>query len=176
MKALSSSLVVVVCATAATLAAGIQSMDKGMGKDSKGKATGAMESTYTGCVESVNHGAAFVLTHITDGRMDATHDMPMKSNTPKNGGMPMEGDTSMSHDSMTPKADGAGAMDPAAMRGAPSTVLLNGRSDFAKHVGEKVSVSGTLSKASPGSMRDDLDALSVASLKVVAKACSLDGK
>jgi hypothetical protein len=117
-----------------------------------------MKSTYTGCVEAVNHGGSFVLTHISDSHMNE-----------------MPGDKSMTHDTMMPKAD-ADPMDHGASHMMASAVVLSGRSDLRKHIGQRVAVTGTLSKGSPGHGRDDLNTLSVRSLKVVAKACPQEGQ
>jgi hypothetical protein len=153
MKMFSSSLTILIGATVATLAAGAQSS-----KSMDQPAMGAMKAAYTGCVEAVNHGGAFLLTHVSDGQMAAKHgDMPMK------------------HDRMMQKAD-ADSMDHAAMPMLPAAVVLTGRSDLRKHAGQRVAVTGTLSQGSAGSARDDLNTLSVDSLKIVAKACSQEGR
>ena len=39
-----------------------------------------MPMTYTGCVESINHGAAFALTHLSDDHMMNSHGAAMKNN------------------------------------------------------------------------------------------------
>jgi len=57
-----------------------------------------------------------------------------------------------------------------------TTVVLSGRSDLRKHIGQKVTVTGALSKGSPSSGRDDLNTLAVKSLKVIAKACSQEAQ
>jgi hypothetical protein len=88
--------------------------------------------TYTGCVEAVNHGGSFLLTHI------GQHAAPMTD-----------------HDDMMATA-----------------VALSGRSDLKKHVGQKVTISGTLAHAMADEMKTRPDTLTVASLKVVAKSCS----
>ena len=54
----------------------------------------------------------------------------------------------------------------------PSAVVLTGRSDLKKHVGQKVTVTGSLSHGMSETMSNDRDTLAVASLKVVAKSCS----
>lgn len=68
----------------------------------------------------------------------------------------MRGDMAMKHDDqMMAKA-----------------LSLAGSGNFRKHAGHKVSVTGSLSDGSMGTMRDDLSTLTVTSLKVIAKSCS----
>jgi len=95
-----------------------------------------------------------VLTHVTSGRMDAMQDSARTG-----------------QDAMMPKSDTMPADHDGGMT-MSSVVTLTGRSDFRKHVGQKVSVTGTLSKGSTSSMHDGGETLSVRSLKVLAKACS----
>jgi hypothetical protein len=61
-----------VVAMSVTAAAGAQST-KGMERPSKGN---PMSMTYTGCVESVNHGGTFLLMPMANEKMDM---MPSKS-------------------------------------------------------------------------------------------------
>jgi len=51
-------------------------------------------------------------------------------------------------------------------------VALTGRSDLSKHVGQKVTVTGSVSHGMSETMPNDRDTLAVTSLKVVAKSCS----
>ena len=115
-----SSAAIVVAVSAPVLAQAGKDMDKPAMSDSM------MKATYTGCVELVNHGGMFLLTHVVDG-----------------------------HQMMTPGA-----------------LVLTGPANLKKHVGRKVTVMGSLSKGATGTLRSDLDTLTVGSLKVVAKACS----
>lgn len=110
-------------------------------------------TTYTGCVEAVNHGGTYLLTHIDS---DAA----------------MHGDTTMHND--TGKMEkGHMPMDDAKMEGMSSPVVaLAGSFNLKKHVGQKVSVAGSLSQDAMGAMRHDVSTLTVSSLKVVAKSCS----
>src|SRR5512138_2132164 len=62
-----------VVAMSVTAAAGAQST-KAMGKPSKGD---TMSMTYTGCVQSVNHGGVFLLTQV-DGAGSVHSDMSVK--------------------------------------------------------------------------------------------------
>ena len=115
-------LTTAVVAMSVTAAVGAQST-KAVRQPSKG---GTTSMTYTGCVESVNHGATFLLTQIDSG---------------------------------------AGAM--------PSkSFALAGSTDFNKHVGQKVSVTGSLSDASMGTMPKHVSTLTIKTLKVMPKSCS----
>jgi uncharacterized membrane protein YgdD (TMEM256/DUF423 family) len=98
---------------------------------SKSAMSASMSSTFTGCVEVVNHGGIFLLTHLDADESKAASDH------------------------MT-----------------PGTVLLAGSSKLKKHVGQKVTVMGSLSKGTMGRLRSDVDTLTLGSLKVVAKSCS----
>lgn len=149
-----------VVAMSVTAALGAQSA-KAMGTPSKGD---TMSMTYTGCVESVNHGGAFLLTKV--------HDMGAES---------MHGDTSMKHhDDMAMKGGAAKTMQdeqtPMAeqkMDAMPSkSFALAGSANLIKHVGQKVSVTGSLSDGSMGTMRQDVSTLTIKTLKVIAKSCS----
>ena len=52
----------------------------------------------------------------------------------------------------------------------PTTVALTGRSDLRKHVGQKITVTGSLSHGMSETMSNDRDTLAVSTLKVVAKS------
>ena len=110
-----------------------------------------MNVTYSGCIEAVN-GGSFLLTHVGDDHQtgSAIKRMPTMMNQ----------DAMMKTDSeMAKKAE-------------PSTVVLTGRSDLKKHVGQKVTVTGSLSHGMSETMSNNRDTLAVASLKIVAKSCS----
>ena len=130
-----------VVAVSLTAAVGAQST-AAMGKPSQGD---AMRMTYTGCVESVNHGAAFLLTGVERGGAESMH-----------------GDVAMKHrEDVTVKDT------------KPSTSFaLAGSANLSKHVGQKVSVTGSLSDGSTGTMRPDVSTVTVKTLKVIAKSCS----
>ena len=124
-----------------------------------------MNMTYTGCVEAVNHGGSFLLTHVGGDHQSgpAVKRMPTMMNH----------DAMMKTDSETAKKDDPSASNE--MHGdhmMPSAVVLTGRSDLKKHVGQKVTVSGSLSHGMSETMSSDRSTLAVASLKVVAKSCS----
>jgi hypothetical protein len=117
-----------------------------------------MGVTYTGCVEAVNHGGSFLLTHVGDdpaAMMHHDHDEMMKHDAEmaKKDEPPMSNE--MSGDHMT-----------------QTTVALTGRSDLRKHVGQKITVTGSLSHGISETMSNDRDTLAVSTLKVVAKSCS----
>jgi hypothetical protein len=158
-------LTTVVVAMSVTAAVGAQST-RAVGKPSKGD---AMSMTYTGCVESVNHGAAFLLTKI-DGPESMRGEMSMKHQdgmAMKHDEMAMKGDAAktMKHE-QTPMADEK-------MAGMPSkSFALTGSANLNKHVGQKVSVTGSVSEGSMGTMRQDVSTLTIKSLKVIAKSCS----
>jgi len=136
--------------------------EKAMHQQDKGD---TMSATYTGCVESVNHGAAYLLTKIDSGA----------------GSESMHGDKAMTHhDDMATKSGAATTMqqEQAPMAGdkmdemAPKSFALAGSTDLKKHVGQKVSVTGSLSDGSMGTMRQDLPTLTIKTLKVIVKSCS----
>ena len=154
----------VVVAVSVTAAASAQSA-KVTGKPSKAD---AMSMTYTGCVESVNHGDAFLLTKI-DGQESMRGDMTLKQ----------QDDMPMKHDDMAMKSDSAKTMQHEQMPMAGEKMAPMSSKSFAltgsnlgKHIGQKVSVTGSLSDGSMGAMHQDLSTLTVKTLKVIAKSCS----
>ena len=143
-----------------TAVVGAQSA-KAMHQPSNGN---TMNMTYTGCVESVNHGAAFLLTNADPGSEE-----------------PMHGDKTMKHhDDMAMKRDAAKTTQPEQTTMADEkkdpmsskSLALTGSTGLSKHVGQKVSVTGSLSDGSMGTMRQDLSTLTIKTLKVIAKSCS----
>ena len=59
------------------------------------------------------------------------------------------------------------------MDGMPSkSFALAGSANLNKHVGQKVSVTRSLSEGSMGTMHQDVSTLTIKSLKVIAKSCS----
>ena len=144
MKSMWSAAIVIVVASAAVCAQSGKEMDKSMKGDKA-------PMTYTGCVESVNHGGSYVLTHLTEAhQMGMGHDGTMKK------GMKDESASSAMHgDHMM-----------------TSSLVLEGPSDLKTHVGQRITVTGSVSKRSmDAGMNDDLGTLTVGSLKVVGKAC-----
>lgn len=121
------------------------------GQDMKMGETMKMKTSYTGCVAAGADGSSFLLTHVSGEHAMMQHDGMMKPDAgmmKADGGM-HDGD----HDKMS------------------NDVVLTGRSDLKKHVGQKVTVSGSLSRATP-EMSTDRDTLTVTALKVVGKSCS----
>jgi len=130
-----------------------------------------MTVTYTGCVESVNHGAAFLLTKIDSGSTDAMHaDKTMKHDDD----MAMKhDDTAMKSDAAKPMQKGQTAMADDKMDAMSSqSFALVGAKNLSKRVGQKVSVTGSLSDGSMGTMRQGVSTLTIKTLKVIAKSCS----
>jgi len=149
-----------VVAMSVTAAVGAQST-KAKGKGPK---PDTMRMTYTGCVQSINHGGTFMLTNVDN--MGATS---------------MHGDATMAHDDQMPiHADAArtAAHDATAVTGEemdtmPSkSFILAGSGNLSRHVGQKVSITGSLSDGAMRTMRRDVSTLTVKTLKVVAKSCS----
>ena len=99
------------------------------GKDMNGsKMAGTMSTEYTGCIEAVNHGGSFLLTHLGNK-------------------MAMNGDAMVN----TPTNDDAG--DSGNMHSdhmMADSVALTGRKDLKKHAGQKVVVTGSLSHGMSG--------------------------
>jgi hypothetical protein len=120
-----------------------------------------MPMTYTGCVESINHGAAFALTHLSDEHMMGNHGAAMKNDDMMK----------MKDEAMKGSAEGGGSIDVM----TPSALLLTGRFNMRKHTGQEIRVTGVVSKADQAMPRE-LDSLSVSSFKVVAKSCTLEAQ
>jgi hypothetical protein len=154
MKVMLGSLVVVAAVSAAVSAQTGQGMDKPA-------MAGKMTTTYTGCVEAVNNGSAWQLTHLTDDREKGMKDNGMAA---KDDGTAMKKDDGMAMEK-----------DPGPMMNGKSTlpklVSLTGSSDLKKHVGQRVTVTGSLSAEFTGPMQSEIRTLTVSSLKVVAKSC-----
>jgi hypothetical protein len=79
----------------------------------------------------------------------------------------MPGDTAkpMQHEQM-PMADEKMDMMPS------KSFVLAGAANLSKHVGHKVSVTGSLADGAIGTMRQDVSTLTIKTLKVIAKSCS----
>ena len=153
-------------AMSVTAAVGAQS-EKAMGTPSNGD---MMSMTYTGCVESVNHGGAFLLTKVDGVGAGSMHD---------DKAMKHHEDMAMKHDDMAMKSDAAATMPqeqtPVADEKMDAMVwksfALAGSTELSKHVGQKVSVTGSLSDGSMGTLRQGLSTLTIKTLKVIAKSC-----
>ena len=89
-------------------------------------------------------------------------------------------DMAMKHDDMAMKSDAAKTMqhEQAPMADekmdamSAKSFALAGSTNLSKHIGQKVSVTGSLSDGSMGTMRQDLSTLTIKTLKVIAKSCS----
>lgn len=148
MKWMWSTAVVVVAVSAAVSAqAGKEMNEPKMGDK--------MNMTYTGCLEAVNHSGSFLLTHVGDDHQMMGHDGMMKGDS-----------------QMTKKDEPHASNDMHEDHMMSSAVVLIGRSDLKKHVGQKLTVTGSLLHAMSDTMPNDRDTLAVTSLKVVAKSCS----
>lgn len=134
-----------------------------------GSMTHAATVTYTGCVTAVNHGGSFMLTKIEGAPM---HD----GMAGKSGASGMEKQVPMD-DMKESMKDGMkdgmkDDMKGMKMDGPSKGIVLAGYPDVKKHVGQHVSVTGSLTSGSMDSKREDLSTLTVKSLKVLAKSCS----
>lgn len=153
----STAFVVVAISAVASAQSGKEMSEPKMGS--------TMNMAYTGCVEAVNHGGSFLLTHVGEDHQSG----PSVKRTPTM----MDHEAMMKTDSEMAKKDEPSASNE--MHGdhmMPSAVVLTGRSDLKKHVGQKVTVTGSLSHGMSETMSSNRDTLAVASLKVVAKSCS----
>ena len=149
MKWMWSTAVVVVAVSAAVSAQSGKEMNEP-------KMGNKMNMTYTGCLEAVNHGGSFLLTHAGDDHQTMMgHDGMMKSDSQMAKKDEPHASNEMHDDHMM-----------------SSAIVLIGRSDLKKHVGEKVTVTGSRLHAMSETMPNDRDTLAVTSLKVVAKSCS----
>jgi len=147
------SSVAILVAAVSSVTIGAQSggtMSKGDQMDKMGKMK-MMDAAYTGCVEAGSAEGTFTLTHVA-----AAHhmgkDMMKKDAMAKD---------DMSHESM-----------------APTTLTLTGSSvDLRKHLGQKVSLSGSVAHEKmdameKGTMAGSAPTLTVKSLKKIAASCS----
>lgn len=142
------------------LAAGVSA--QGMMKPENAGGRGGTATTLSGCVERTSEGG-FQLTHVTP--------VKGKGAAPKTGkAMKDGGSEAMSHDDMpmpdTMKDKGMAhdAMSGDGMWASPLT-LSTKSVDLAKHLGQRVSVSGSSSGMS------DMPSFAVTSIKTVAKSC-----
>ena len=139
---------------AVALVGGVWAQSNGVMRDSKSMnhEMDAMKTTYIGCVVSVNHDAQFVLTEVM---AEGAKKPAMKKQDAKMAEMKHD---DMKHDDMK----GSEEMM------APATLALKaGSIDLRRHVGHKVSVTGTRLE-SDGSMTPTF---AIESLKVVGKSC-----
>jgi pentapeptide MXKDX repeat protein len=154
------SSVAVLIAAVSSVALGAQSGGT-MTKGDKMDKMEMMGANYTGCIEAGRTAGTFVLTHVATAdhmgkdmmRKDARAEDTMAKDTTARGGM--------SHESM-----------------APATLSLTGPSvDLSKHLGHKVSITGSLEHekmdaTEKGAMGKSTSTFTVKSLKMVAATCS----
>jgi len=159
------SSVAILVAAVSSVAVGAQSGGT-MAKGDKMDKMEMMDANYTGCVEAGNAAGTFMLTHVATADHMAKDMMKkgalakdtMAKNATLKDAMAKDG---MSHESM-----------------APTTLTLTGSSvDFSKHVGHKVSLTGSLANEKmeameKGTMSKSTPTFTAKSLKMVAVACS----
>ncbi len=164
MKWIMSSVAVLV---AAVLSVGAAAQSNGtMGKGDKMNKMAMKDSTYTGCVEAGSEPGSFTLTHLAAENhvgKDA-----MKKDTM---GKDTMGKDTMKTDTMAKDSMSKHAMAPMALSVTGSSV------DLGKHLGHKVSVTGSPAHGKMDSMGKDTmgkgaSAFTVKSLKMVAASCS----
>ena len=114
-----------------------------------------MSMAYTGCVETVNHGSWYLLTHVAGDHHDMAHDGMMHAES-----------------AMAPADAAHPAPGMPGERAMMSGIALTGRSDLKKHVGQKVRVNGSISDVMPEATPNVRETLTITSLTVVAKSCS----
>jgi hypothetical protein len=152
--------VAILVAAVSSVAVGAQSGGT-MAKGDKMDKMEMMDANYTGCVEAASAAGTFMLTHVaTVDRMGK--DMMKKDAMGKDD---MATDTmakhGMSHESMV-----------------PTTLTLTGSSvDLSKHLGHKVSLTGSLAHEKmdameKGTMGKSTSTFTVKSLKMIAATCS----
>lgn len=142
------SAVFVAAMSAAMAAQSSGTMNKG---DHAGKMatmdTMAADTTYTGCLEAGSAPGAFVLSRAEQMMMNS-----MREDTKTGDGM--------SHDMMMPTM----------------LTLVTTSVDLRKHVGQRVSVTGTSEAAGKDAMGKEPSTFTVKTLKTVAKSCSTAAK
>jgi hypothetical protein len=152
MKRMMSSVAVLVAAVSSV---GVAAQSNGtMGKSDKMTEMEMKNATYTGCVEAGSEPGSFTLTHLAaDDHMGKD---AMKKDTMKKDTMAVD---SMAKDAM-----------------APMALTVTGSSvDLSKHLGHKVSVTGSPAHGKMDAMGKDTmgaSAFTVKSLKMVAASCS----
>jgi hypothetical protein len=150
MSSVAMLIAVVVSVTATAQSGGT------MAKGDKMDKMEMKDTTHTGCIEAGSAPGTFMLTHLTA-------DDHMGKDTMKKGVMKKD---TMAHDTMGKDAT------------APTTFSLSSASvDLSKHVGHKVSVSGSSTHGKMDAMEKDTmakgtSAFTVKSLKMVAASCS----
>jgi hypothetical protein len=153
------SNVAILLVAVSSVAVGAQSGGT-MAKGDKMDKMEMMDANYTGCLEAGSAAGTFMLTHV------ATADHLGKDMVTKD---------TMAKDTM---AKDAMAKDGMSHAMAPATLTLTGSSvDLSKHLGHKVSITGSLSHEKmdameKGTMGKSTPTFTVKSVKMVAATCS----
>ena len=156
----SMSNVAILLVAVSSVAVGAQSGGT-MAKGDKMDKMEMMDANYTGCVEAGSAAGTFMLTHV------ATADHMRKDMMKKD---------AMEKDTMTKDAMAKDRMSHESM--APTTLTLTGSSvDLSKHLGHKVSITGSLAHEKmdameKGRMGKSTPTFTVKSVKMVAATCS----
>jgi len=133
-----------------TVVAGAQSEAGRMANHADHGMDMAKSVTYTGCLQKAPMGASnFLLAHA------AMVDPSLKEMLMKESGKM----TMHEHDMAEQGMD-------------PTMTVTSAAVDLAKHVGQKVSVTGSVTKAPMESTDNDLSTLTIKSLKMLAKSCT----
>jgi hypothetical protein len=154
------SSVAILIAAVSSVAVGAQSGGT-MTKGDKMDKMETMDANYTGCIDAGSAAGTFVLTHV------ATADHMGKDMTKKD---------AMAKDTMAKDAMAKDGMSHESM--APTTLILTGSSvGLSKHLGHKVSITGSLAHekmdaTEKGSMGKSTSSFTVKSLKMIAATCS----
>jgi pentapeptide MXKDX repeat protein len=155
----SMSNVAILVVAVSSVAVGAQSVGT-MAKGDKMDKMEMMDANYTGCLEAGSAAGTFTLTHV------ATADHMGKDVVTKD---------TMAKDTM---AKDAMAKDGMSHAMAPATLTLTGSSvDLSKHLGHKVSITGSLAHEKmdameKGTMGKSTPTFTVKSVKMVAATCS----
>jgi pentapeptide MXKDX repeat protein len=159
MKWSMSSVAILVVAVS-SVAVGAQSGGT-MAKGDKMDKMEMMDANYTGCIEAGSAAGTFMLTHVATG--DHMGNDMMKKDT-------------MAKDTMTKDSMAKDGMSHESM--APTILTLTGSSvDLSKHLGHKVSLTGSLTydkmeAMEKGTMGKSTSTFTVKSLKMIASTCS----
>ena len=156
----SMSSVAILIAAVSSVALGAQSGGT-MTKGDKMDKMEMMDANYTGCIEAGSTAGTFVLTRVATANhmgKDMMKKDAMAKDTMAKDAMAKDG---MSHESV-----------------APTTLTLTGSSvDLSKHLGHKVSITGSLAHEKmdameKGTMGKSTATFTVKSLKMIAATCS----
>ncbi len=158
-----STSIVAILVAVSSMTVGAQSGGT-MAKGDKMDKMEMMDANYTGCIEAGRAAGTFMLTHV------ATADHVGKDMMKKDA-MAHDTKVTMTKDAMAKDGMSHGAM-------APTSLTLTGSSvDLRKHVGHKVSLTGSLphekmDAMEKGTMGKSTSPFTVKSLKMIAATCS----